>query len=210
VIARVMTHPTRAHYAQRLASRLTTLESGVVVDPDPSGEPNAYRTFLHVMRSVDQAEPLLVLQDDAVPCVGFERAVQAAWRAAGDRSVLVLYAGQALRAVPLLRAAAAHCRSLVELGTREYVPTVATVYPAGFPRAFAEYAERNAPPGWRHDDEMVGAYCRDYGVEVLTTIPCLAQHDNTLASIAGHAAHGPRSAWCWAHDVDASSIRWTR
>jgi hypothetical protein len=180
-----------------------------VWDPDPSGPPNALRTFTRLCRSAPTDEAVLVLQEDAILCRGFGRAVEAAYEAAGP-ACLALYVGKLYRQVAILRQLACQGRTLGDLGWREYVPLVACVLPAGLPRAFAEWAPLAMPAGWRHDDEALGAYTRSNGVEVLCTIPCLVQHDNDQPSIAGHRHHGARRAWCFIGDHDARRIRWAR
>lgn len=197
-----MAHPARALAAVRLEGQLLEFDTDIVWDPDPSGPPSAARTFLRLCQRAPLEEPVLVLQEDAMLCRGFAGAVAGAWaRAAG--AVLALYAGRLLRVVPRLRAAQDRGELLGELGAKEYVPTVATVLPAGLPAAYAAWAERNAPPGFRHDDELLGAFCRVRGVPVLATIPCLANHDNGLPSMASHSHHGARTAWSWS-DEDQS------
>jgi hypothetical protein len=209
MITRIMAHPRRAAAAHNLAQHpnLVGLNPRIAWDPDPAGAPSALRTFRHACLQAEPDEPLLILQEDAVPCRGFAAGVRNAWRALDERSILCLYVGQLYRAVIRMRADS--CRSLHTIGSDEYTPTVAVVLPGATALDFAAWAERNAPPGYRHDDELLGIYTRTHHVRVCATLPCLANHDNQHDSIAGHRAHGIRQAWCWIGDHDASSIRWS-
>jgi hypothetical protein len=208
VQTRVMAHPSRAAAAHRLADQLADLEPVVVLDPDPAGPPSAMRTLLRVCATLDASEPTLLLQDDAVPCDGFVDAAPAAFRALDERAVVAFYVGPIYRAIPDLRRCAARGATLGYLGNREYVPLVAAALPAGLLYGFASWARRNLHADFRHDDEAVGAYCRNHGVDVWSTVPCLVDHDNTHESIVGHN-HGARNAWAL-HAGDASTVRWRR
>lgn len=193
----VQAHPARASRAEALASSLSGLGATTVYDPHPTGPPSALRTFLRVCGYGDPDDWLCVLQDDAVPCRGFE---DAAPRACLPGTVVSLYAGKLLRSVPALRRAAARCDPFGPLDQKEYIPVVGVVLPPGLPAGFRAWAGRNLVPGYRHDDELLGLYCRKHNVRAVTTVPSLVNHDNGVESLAGHTVHGYRTAWCWSDD----------
>lgn len=203
-----MAHPSRAAAAERTCAALGELDARILWDPEPGERPSPWRTFARICAVAPRDRTLLVVQEDALPGRGFARAVEKIAMVAPD-AVVSLYAGKLLRAIPHLRAAAARCQSLAVLGASEYTPTVAVLIPGHLLDDLAAFGERNAPAGYRHDDEMAAAWARNRGVTVLTTIPCLCEHDNREPSVAGHSNHGVRHAWCLAAPgFDLGSIDW--
>ena len=78
VSASVMSHPSRADPAERVAERTGLPLTGLALDPEPDGPPTALRSATVAFGSAARYETThhLVLQDDARPAEGFARTAE--------------------------------------------------------------------------------------------------------------------------------------
>lgn len=212
--AAIQHHPARAGLAATLLAELDGLAE-LVPDPDPHGQmPSPWRTYRRCLETTPPgATHRLVLQDDVLPCPGLihhAARVASAWP---DR-LITLYVGGNLRlgAARVLHAAR-EGRPVAELQQFSWVPAVALLWPAGMIEPFLRWVdERNWPPAFRADDEIVGRWLRKTGHVPVATVPSLVDHPDDQPSLIGTRARGGRDhgriAVCWIGECDPLHIDW--
>lgn len=220
--ALVKHHPSRA---DRLPALLDALEMPalVVTDPEPDAKPSAWRCMSACLERLDElpadADHVVVVEDDALPCPGFARSVHRMVKPRAA-SLIVLYVAE-----PDVEYAAEtfgwderrlndwldEQRSrriatwLPLTGGLPLLPVVANVWPRPLLEQFREWAARNPPPESHADDPAaVTKFARDNGVEILATVPSLVDHDDDETPSIIAANRGPdakaRIAWRFAED----------
>ncbi len=180
---RVQHHPSRAHLLDDLLPRLAGLAP--VVIPDPGGRRSTWRTHRLCLESTpDDATHLLVVQDDAWPCVYFAERVHAAIREKPDRIIALFVSGigPIARRVNLARKERA---PWMEMPSMTYVPLVAVVYPAEVARAIPEFADAKKITVGRADDAVVGQFCRAHRLTACAPLPSLVEHRDEVPSVMG-------------------------
>lgn len=128
------------------------------------------------------ATHLLVLQDDAWPCENFAVAARAAIEERPE-TMLCLFApgfGYVTRPMQVARKAG---ERWMPWRVRAFVPLVAVVYPAAFPRELVQFSENRRVHAGRADDAIVGAYARAYKRQVWASVPSLVQHRDEMVSV---------------------------
>lgn len=195
VHVRVQHHPSRAGAVlDRLLRSLLPVVPEIIRD-DEMLPPSAWRTHRACLLTPlpDDATHLLVVQDDTYAADGFWHALHLILRRHPDRMVATFLAG-----APVMRARQAQrlirqqpC-GYIEIDHdnrhgREFVPTVATVWPRADLTAFEEWlAAGNEPPANKRDDDpVVGTFCRKTGRAVVVPVPSLIQHPDDQPSTVG-------------------------
>ncbi len=79
-------------------------------------------------------------------------------------------------------------RAWAELSPLEFLPVIATCWPAELARAFLTWADRNARAGARSDDGIAGRWIRHHSIAPVATIPCLVEHPDVEPSLIGKQA----------------------
>lgn len=170
-------HPARRDVLPRLVARLDGHPFDLVID---SISPwNGMKALLS--RDVGTAH-LVVLQDDAVPCMNFLDCVRNVIRHHPDRLIALFHARSKPggTAVEVLTAPE---RSFVELRFAkgsDWLPTVALVWPRAAVEAFRRYrwaGSRNQ----RGDDLPIGQFARSWGGAV-ACVPSIVQHPDDVES----------------------------
>lgn len=188
--AAVMTHPRRLDAARRLAKQLPELDPQVVVDPDPTG--NTLETSRLAWSAVaDHATHHLVLQDDVLPCDGFETRVVNAIADQPEAS-LSFFTDWGNRSANLSRIAAMRDSRWSEI-VDIFVPTQALVLPAAVARAFA---------GYRADDDTpddVALYDHSRTLPRYVHVTNYVDHDD-VPSLVGNNDLGSRRSACFTPD----------
>lgn len=189
--ARVMAHPSRRRQAERLALQIG---ASVVFDPSPGGKPSAWRCAARAWSQEARLATthILVCQDDALPCDGFNvKVVEAIQRR--PQAMLSFYVGSIHH---VRRDWIRHERvgaPDVPLPLNHFVPTVALAMPVSVAAAAMAYLGRKLPKGWGFDDEAFKMYRQSARtVGAYATIPCLVSHDNKPRSVMRHGHHGKR------------------
>jgi hypothetical protein len=210
----IQAHPARADLAAGLAAKLAAACPVTVWDPDPGGDPSAWRTYRAALeRTPVGVSHRLVVQEDAEPCPGFVAAVGRAVRARPDRLLCFFHGGQPRENVRRIFAAARRGEAWAVLDPARWVPTVALFWPAGLVTEALAYVDAQSWPGrFRADDEIVGRFVRALDVRVLASVPSLVEHPDLVPSLLGRRAAGGRNpdrvACCWIGECDAASIDW--
>jgi len=181
----VQHHPARAG----LLPLLTQLGDHEVVADDPALPMSPFRCYLECLRRTPKgATHRLVVQDDAIPCVGFREFAEQAVRERPDDLIAFFVPGRTL----LRRDMLAHHRRgerWYTLPNLNWTPTVALCWPAGMARAFVPFGEdviaTRALRGLttQGDDPYVGAWRKKHDVPVVATVPSLVQHPDTVTSL---------------------------
>lgn len=167
----------------RLLAGLTPVVPEVVTDHEVD-DANPMRCFLRCLSDIpDGVTHLCVLQDDALPCTGYESLLQ---EAVGDRSedVLSLFVG----GLPNKTRKDFHQAMLrgdkwCPVYFRDIHHVVGTVWPTGLAREFVDWFAVTKVPGAqppRSDDAVVGFWARTTHRTVWATVPCLVEHDDVF------------------------------
>ena len=184
----------------------------VVVDPDPFGPTNPWRTARKAWAAVaDDATHHVVLQDDAIICNEFSEALELV-ADAQPTAIVALFVNWLghIHAKAQLAACEA-TRSFARLPRYGWYPTVATMMPAALARDFGDFQTHKDRQ--IADDAQLALWANPRGHHVLVTVPSLVEHDETaLSTIAGHNRPDtrPRSAACFIGDTSPLDIDWTR
>lgn len=153
---------------------------------------------------------MLIIQDDAVPCPGLADALPLLVAARPERVLCLWHGSRPRRSVIRMMQAAERCESWSVVQDEDWLPLVATVWPAPLARAF--YAD-SLLPGFRAriaDDEVAGLWLSHHGQYALASVPSLVQHpDDVPGLISRRRNPSPRTAACFIGSYDALSIDWT-
>ena len=184
-LVRVQHHPSRASLLPRLLERLGELPVEIVPDPRPDvAIRSALRTYAACLEPDPAGRHLIVLQDDAIPCPGFDVAAPVAI-AARPGDVVGFYLGglPALTGNDYERARKAGARFALH-NQRDWCPAVALAWP---PDRAAEMAEFIAARRWAQaaDDSVIGMWARRSFARVWHTIPSLVQHPDDVPQVNG-------------------------
>jgi hypothetical protein len=209
-------HPSRAELLPDLIARLGNLEPVVVTDPgagfETRGQWNAWRGFRACLEACpENTGHLLIVQDDALPCPGFDNAARTALAMRPDVMVC-FYVGGGRVGDPLVHAAV-RCVSWAPLNRDLWVPLVATAFPRAIVTDLLAWADKEPYAARaKGDDAVLGRFMRDKGLTAWATIPNLVQHEDMVPSIMRRtSARGTdrnRTAVCWIGDEDVASIQW--
>lgn len=190
----VQHHPERAELLPALLERLPA-GALVVTDPEPDHPiPNPWRCYRECILSIpDDATHALIVQDDAVPHPDFPAVLERCVAARPDRIVCFFIATHPVRGARRALEAYAAGSPWSELLTTEFLPVIATVWPAELARTFLAWADARARPGSRSDDGLAGRFIRAHGVRPLATVPCLVDHPDVERSLIGKRAMAGRN-----------------
>lgn len=144
------------------------------------------------------ASHLLVLQDDAWPCENFAAAARAAIEERPE-AILVFFLPGFGHVVRPVQQARLKGERWLAWRPRAFVPLVAVVYPARFPREIVAFSEVKKVHLGRADDAVVGGFVRAHKVPVWATLPCLVEHRDELPSVMGmrHGVRAPHRLAAW-------------
>lgn len=204
--------------AAALAEKIGDAE--IVFDPDPDSPIRSpWRTFRHLFETTpDGATHRAQIQDDAVVCRNYRRAVELAVEAQPDRLLVLFVGGNPYVHSEAVKKACARDVSWAELEYGQWCPAVATCWPCPMICEFLEWEDRqNYPEKFISDDERVGRFLREYEYLPLATVPSLADHPDMNDSLIGRRNSGGldtgRIAACWIGDCDECDdptlIDWT-
>jgi hypothetical protein len=206
-------HPSRAD----LLNRSAHLNPDIVVDPEPDGIRNSWRTYRYALETTpDGCTHRLVVQDDAQFCTGFREQAEAAIAAKPD-ALVVFFVSTALRRTSrnMLQACARgeHWVQISPGGGELWVPVVATSWPAVIIPDFLAWCDRRGytKQRFRADDAIVGRYVNEQRIPCWATVPSLVEHPDDVVSIAGTRRASqriPRHATCFWDEV--TPLEWAR
>lgn len=186
---RVQHHPARAHLLPRLLHHLNPLPGTEVVEHQ-SVPPNPWAGYQRCLTGLPDCSHLLVIQDDALPVLGFADALPLIAASHPGRPVC-LWMG----AIPANAAARAR-RALgkqpyIPLGPAAFVPLVAVLWPRQAAVDFMEWAG-TAARLTRADDGNVARWARSQRIEFTVSVPSIVEHDDFTPTVKGgrQESHG--------------------
>ncbi len=190
----IMTVPGRVEALARLLTAIEPLEATLVIDEARSRNTwNQYRTCL---TAGELGTHRLILQDDALPVPDFAALATAAITKRPTRLVclstpaLPAYFG---RAMLVARSSGVPWCELAVRGM--FTPLVATVWPAAMAKACAGWQGHSRGNPMRADDARVQDWLKASKKYATATVPCLADHDETLpSSLANGGRYSRRAA----------------
>lgn len=207
-------HPARAARIEPLLERLAGLDVQVVTDPDPDGRPSPWRCYLECLRQMPaEASHLCVIQDDAIPAIGFAVALERVVAAKPDKALCLWVGGSPQDlCVAMLQASKAGVR-FVDFHPYSWVPAVCVVWPAVMVRQILMWAKKEGldDPANRSDDALLARFCQKHRVWPVATVPSLVQHPDIELSLIGRRAWAgkqPSRVACIAPPLDLSAIEW--
>jgi hypothetical protein len=200
---------------ERLLERVPSAE--VIVDDEP-GEANPWRGYRKCLSNLPSTGHVVVLQDDSLPCINFEAALERVI-AARPEAIISLFASglnNVTRKDYYENSRRGSHWSPVNF--RDIHHVIALVWPVGWARTFMEWTDNAKIPGHgnkmpRSDDAIVGCWARKQKIEVWTTIPSLVEHPDDVPSTIGrrhmHGKERGRTAIDWIGDNDPLAIDWS-
>lgn len=209
----IMAHPSRLGMAHALRRQLRNGSEraliDLVIDPDPEGERNPWRTArLAWQRTPPGCTHRIVLQEDVIPCPRFLYHARRALRAKPD-SIVSFYLGtNAIVTWRQMLIADARGSHWVEGFNASWVPALALCIPVELVHSLAEYDDGSRPVA---DDDVYGRWTREHRLPWWCTIPSLVDHDDDAPSLMKDPyARGVRRAACPIGATDPKLIDWRR
>lgn len=197
----VQHHPRRAH----LLSRFAPLDPAICTDQDPDGPARPWDTYRECL--TQPGEHLVILQDDALPAIGFTAAVDAIITA-HPSEIICLYHGRHPHHtyLQMLRAAEA-CQRYARIDPVQWLPLVGVIWPGDLANQAA--GDIGDPALGYADDGLIAAWMHKHQLTALVTIPNIVQHDDSVPTLMRMThTRSSRSAQCWIGAEDASLIDW--
>lgn len=212
LLVRIQHHPSRAEILPRLTEHLEGMRVEVIADPRPdSPRKAAWRSFLRCLAEPWEGTHLLVIQDDAMPGLGFAAAAPRAIAARPESIIAMFLAHSPKRTAREARAAYLARKRWVAMHPMDWVPTVATSYPRDEVDRFVSWADSSVGAGQTGDDSILGRYCKTHRVQAYATVPSLVEHPDDVASVVRHRSpHAPlRHALTFDEGLDQRTIDWS-
>lgn len=72
---------------------------------------------------------------------------------------------------------------------------VGVIFPMKYYQDFMNWQAECVPEGFEHDDVVIGEYCKQSGIDVMSTIPSLLQHLGGKSSMMGHNCGVVSKVW---------------
>lgn len=186
VTVAIMTVPSRVEARAALVAGVAGLDSEPLIVEDAEASGDVWLQYQRCLLGGSPSSHRLVLQDDALLVDGFAERARAVLEA-NPRRVVCLY----VPALPsyfgmTMMQARGRGASVAELRTRGmFCPLVATAWPMSLAEECARWgrhsAYRSGPTG-RADDARVADWLRGTKRLALASVPCLADHDETIPS----------------------------
>ncbi len=190
VSASVMSHPSRAAAAGRVAESTGLPLTGLALDPEPDGPPTALRSARVAFgaAALHDTTHHLVLQDDARPAEGFAATVER-YLAAHPQAAVSFFVEWGSRTATLARWAVFTGAGAVPV-VNPYVPTVALALPSEPSVELGRFLAEEVPID-EPDDRAVLRFVRRTGTSALVAVPNPVEHEE-LPSLVGNSGHGAR------------------
>jgi hypothetical protein len=132
---------------------------------------------------------VLVIQDDALPCVNFAEAVQQIARSNPDVPVCLFLGAYPASTAVLARRAMMRKQCYTRLGSSSFIPLVACLWPKAKAEEFLEWSRHNKTT--RADDGNAARWMRQTKQTVRVTVPSLVEHNDYTPSVKGGRQHKP-------------------
>ena len=180
---RVQHHPSRADLLPDLLEKLAPLQVEVVADSGP--DMNPWRGYQKCLTDIPDCSHLLIIQEDAIPCMNFAAALERVAKANPNNTVVLFLGGlpkkTGMDALKALKRGVHYS----PVWFRDFMPVVAVLWPKAKAEHFLEWAKTEKFPGAfpRSDDAVAGRWMLRNKEQVFVTIPSLVQHPDTHSII---------------------------
>jgi len=181
---RVQHHPSRASLIPGLLERLSPLTVEVV--PHASVPPNPWLGYRQCLQNIPDCGHLLIIQDDAVPCLNFAAAVEQVAASNPDAPVSLWLSYHPAGTAGRARQAMIRNKRYVWFGYTKYVYLVAMLWPRRLACDFLEWSATDRDTlRHRADDGVVAKWARETRQEIRVTVPSLVEHPDVVPSVKG-------------------------
>lgn len=163
-----------------------------------------WRTYRACLEAPPEADWLIVIQDDGLPCHDFASRVKAILSQAEGRPTALFLPNTARVNIPGFREAQAQGETIYELTagawraiTSAWIPVVALAWPIAKIRGFLGWADQHgySTEKNRADDAVVGDWARSTLTPIFCAVPCLVEHPDESRSLAkSHSGGAARTA----------------
>jgi hypothetical protein len=211
---RIQHWPKRPQGLQRLLDRTPSAE--VIVD-FPEGKPNPWRGYKKCLSNLPATGHVVVLQDDTVPCINFEPALERVIAARPNDLISLFVGGLVTPTRTNYYNALKWGLPWCQIYFRDIHHVCALVWPVEIANSFMVWTETAKIPGHdrfpRSDDAIVGSWARQKKMTVWATVPSLVEHpDDVFSTIGRRNSNGKdkgRVAIQWIGDADPLDIDWS-
>ena len=187
--ARVQAHPSRNGLLPALLEKLHPLPVEVCVHE--STPPDPWAGYKQCLKDIPDCSHLLIIQDDALPCVHFPVALEQVAERHPRVPVCLYLGGAPASTAAQARRAMLKGRRYTPLLNTSFVPLVAVLWPKACAEAFLKWG-RSARTT-RADDGNAARWMKRAKQPFMVTVPSLVQHDATTPSVKGSRNAG---SWC--------------
>lgn len=212
----IMAHPSRHEGVGELVKKLAPAQPMVVWDPDPDGEPSAWRTARAAWRQLGQqrrASHALLLQDDVTVCRDLKQGLERALRRRPNECVAPYANNQAIEK--------ARDRGFAWASIPGGTWGQAICLPKPWIPGFLEFAETDFPCrrysrapvrelGEGNDDRRVACFLDAHDKTAWATVPSLVDHTHAGDSLLGHSNKTRVARWYIGDDESALSVDWSK
>jgi hypothetical protein len=185
--ARVQHHPSRAHLIPGLLVRLEPLPVEVI--PHSSDPPNPWQGYKRCLQDIPGCTHLLVIQDDAVPCLNFAAALEQIALSNTECPVSLWLSAQPAGTASRARQAMLRNSRYTHFGWPSYIYLIAMLWPKQKAEEFLAWTESGARISSardpRADDGIVANWAKATRQEFRVTVPSLVEHPDTTPSVKG-------------------------
>ena len=207
----VQHHPSRSHLLPGLLAGLPT-GATIVTDPEPQKR-SPWATYLACLRTLnDDATHLLIVQDDAQPCLNFAKAVDLAARKRPSDPLVLFTPGHGNLRRVILAACQQDERYAILPTLNTFIPAVAVIWPRWCVESILRFEDERPFTASNADDGALGKWAATIGARVMATVPSLVEHPDMERSLVGRLAMGGRNpariAACFIGDMDPLALDW--
>ena len=170
---------------------------------------NPWVNYRRCLENIGDHQHVLVIQDDTLPCRNFAAALP---RFAMDIPVCLFLPNLPMQTRPYARQAIQAGDHWVELRLADFVPAVATLWPAEKITEFLAWydrrkARRRRTPVQESDDGNCGDWMRATRQSVVACLPSLVEHPDDVISLWRRNRQPRRALWFIGED-DPLAVEW--
>jgi hypothetical protein len=189
---RIQSHPSRRDLLPDLLARLEPLP--VEIRVHESIPPDPWAGYKQCLKDIPECSHLLIIQDDALPCVNFPAAVGQVAERHPHTPVCLFLGGAPASTAAQARRAWNKNRRYTPLLNSTFVPLVAVLWPREKAEAFLHWS-RSARTT-RADDGNAARWMRTAKQPFMVSVPSLVQHNDFTPSVKGGRQHAyGKEAW---------------
>lgn len=186
LLARVQAHPSREHLWPALYEALSPLPVEVLVHS--SDPPDPWAGYRACLSGLPDCSHVLIVQDDAQPCVNFVPALEQIAERHPDIPVCLFMGSQpASAATKARRLMQRGVVRYIPLGPASFVPLVAVLWPKAKAEEFLHWSRSGHTT--RADDGNAARWMKTTKQQIMVTVPSLVQHNDFVPSVKGGRDH---------------------